>query len=298
MRRRLNARTVKLMLYDVRREAVRAAAHAAPGFWITRLRNPIFIVGMARSGTTLLEELIAQHPGVANWSEANPVWDPTGWEWRYSKRETLPMWADPAGFHARWRRDVNSRERDIPAMFGLFQTFRGRPFLLNKNPDNTWRIPFILDHFPNAKFIHLIRDGRAVVSSNFSRIWPKPRGGVEPERHHLGYTYVELAIRLGEYWQENLNEVAAQDAAHHLTERGILLEVAYEDLAADLRGTLARICDHTGLSLDRFRDSVWATKVENRNDKWRKNLRPEAVEAMVAAMQPALSERGYAEIPV
>lgn len=295
----INQRKLKRDLYAARRNAVRAVANTAPRFWISRLQHPIFVIGMARSGTTILETLIAGHRDIANWSEANMVWDPTGWMWRRSSRETPPLWVDPPAFHARWLRDVQGREQEIRAMFGLFQGVKRKPFFMNKSPENLWRIPFLLEHFPGAKLIHLVRDGRAVVNSNFVRIWPHMESN--PDYHRdLGilFTYEELAARLGAFWRMNLEEVARQDAAHDLTGRGILLEVAYEDLAADTRGTLARICEHTGLSLDRFTDPVWATRVENRNDKWRRNFRPEGVEAMVAAMQPALSERGYAEIPV
>lgn len=290
----INQRKLKRDLYAARRNVVRGIANAAPGFWVSRLQNPIFLIGMARSGTTILETLIAHHRDVADWSEANLIWDPSAWEWAKSSRETPPMWVDPEAYRARWLRDARGREQEIVAAFGLFQTVKGRRFFLNKAPANVWRIPFLLEHFPNAKLIHLIRDGRAVVNSHFVRLWP----GMEsnPDYHRrmgILFSYEELAERLGAFWLANMREVAHQNATLNLVERGIMLEVRYEQLAADPRGTLERISEHTGLVVDRFRPSVYDIRIDNRNYKWKEHMRPEAIERMTAAMEPLLSQVGY-----
>jgi hypothetical protein len=62
-----------------KRQIVTALANLMPDFWISQLHNPIFIIGTARSGTTLLVRLLGSHPDIANWSEANVIWDPTGY---------------------------------------------------------------------------------------------------------------------------------------------------------------------------------------------------------------------------
>src|SRR5687767_8932943 len=68
----------------------------------SRVRRPIFIIGCARSGTTLVNSLFAAHPEVAVWSEANDVWDPSWYPWRDSGSARPPLELEPQEFTRRW----------------------------------------------------------------------------------------------------------------------------------------------------------------------------------------------------
>lgn len=118
---------------------------------MTEIKRPLIILGAARSGTTLLGHLLARHPAVAYWEEPKHIWR--------------------AG-HAYRRHDVRSAEDATPKVatyirraFGRFLSRTGKTHFAEKTPGNCFRVPFIAEIFPDAKFVHLIRDGRAVAAS-------------------------------------------------------------------------------------------------------------------------------------
>lgn len=117
-----------------------------------RLEKPIFIIGAARSGTTMLSHhLLAHHPAVAFWSEPAHVWR-FGHAYRSSDRLTA--------------RDVTPRIRAfIVEQFSAFLRESGKSRFMEKTPSNCFRLPFIFEIFPDAKFVHILRDGRDVAAS-------------------------------------------------------------------------------------------------------------------------------------
>ena len=226
-----------------RRTLLLLAAKTLPQYWAARLHNPVFIIGSARSGTTVLTELLSFHRDIADLSEANDVWDPTGYPWSESSRETPPLWIDPIAHTQRWWRDTEPRQQELRAIFGAYQTLLRKKVFLNKTPLNTFRIPYLLKIFPDARFIHIIRDGRATVHSYVVKQLKDINSHPEPYRQiDAAQSADKLALQLAWFWQENLKEVGRQDAAHKLTECGKLLEVTYEDLCADVHTTLNQIC--------------------------------------------------------
>src|SRR5215213_3457762 len=100
----------------LRRELLLGIAGLAPRFWANQLKNPVFILGVARSGTTLLNDILSDHKQIAVLSEANDIWDPTGYPWNMSNHETPPVWIDVNAYIARWRRDTKPRQQQIRAI--------------------------------------------------------------------------------------------------------------------------------------------------------------------------------------
>jgi hypothetical protein len=130
-----------------------------------RLDRPTFIVGAARSGTTMMGEILSAHPDVAYWIEPKYVW-------RYGR---------PAA-----RNDVRTREEAtrhvrayIRARFANFLRIAAKRWFLEKTPSNCFRLPFIHEIFPDARFVHVLRDGRDVAISARKK-WMSP-----PERSAL-----------------------------------------------------------------------------------------------------------------
>lgn len=130
-------------------------------------RRPVFIVGSPRSGTTWLQLLLAQHPAVATCQETH-LFE------RYL-----------AHLDRVWVREAElAQERDIglgPLMsqtefHGLCRSFATAVFdriepgaeksiVVEKTPGHVLSAPFIASVFPEAHFVHVIRDPRAVASS-------------------------------------------------------------------------------------------------------------------------------------
>ena len=271
-----------------------ALARTHPTFWASKLHNPVFMIGCARSGTSILTKLLSLHADILNYSEANDVWDPEGYPWRFSRRETPPIWVDPGAFTERWWRETKPRGTEIAALFGAYQWLTRRDCFLNKSPLNTFRIPHLLEMFPEARFVHIVRDGRATVSSlaikqnNKIQAWPAPF-----EAAGLDGAFEDLVSKLAVFWRTNLEEVARQDEQCRLTERNKLLEVTYEGLCEDKRAVLKAIASYLRLDMARFSPRVWQIELSNQNHKWRSQLDETVATQMLSLIGEPLAARGY-----
>ncbi|WGF92203.1 sulfotransferase family protein [Aequorivita marisscotiae] len=155
--------------------------------------QPIFLIGAARSGTKILRDTIATN------SEIEKIEYDINFIWK------------------RFNEDIDHDElevRDVKPQFKrfIFKYFnkkaKNKPFLIEKTVGNSLRIPFLLEIFPNAKFIILYRDGRDVVESVvrqwgeapsnsylFKKLFSIPIFQVFP--FLLTYAYDTLKIKLG-----------------------------------------------------------------------------------------------------
>jgi hypothetical protein len=111
----------------------------------------VFIVGSPRSGTTILGELLDKHHHISQWYEPYFVWD------HFFRK---------APDDERTEVDASPEVRKwIYRNFARYKTRKKCSVLIDKSPRNSLKIQFILKIFPQAKFIHLLRDGRDVTLS-------------------------------------------------------------------------------------------------------------------------------------
>lgn len=113
------------------------------------LSAPIFVVGAACSGTTLLASTIRRNIDVTYTGEVNELWK------RYvafTKYDLIP--------EGRANDRVIGKVRDA---FARLVEDTGGTRLLEKTPANTLRLPFVMRVFPDARVVHIIRDGRDVA---------------------------------------------------------------------------------------------------------------------------------------
>lgn len=116
------------------------------------LHAPVFIIGAGRSGTTLLADLVGMHPDFHKLAEKRYLWM-YGAYWR--------------GHDIRTAEDVTPCVRAyILDFFARMQARSSTERLVEKTPSNCFRISFIAALFPQAQFIHIVRDGRAVAFSS------------------------------------------------------------------------------------------------------------------------------------
>jgi hypothetical protein len=112
--------------------------------------QPIILIGAARSGTKLVRDLIATHPNVDKVPyDINYVWRLGNEAARHD--ELSVDWLTP-----RIRKRILCR-------FATFSTHV--PFLIEKTVSNCLRVPYVQAIFPEARFIHLVRNGYDVVES-------------------------------------------------------------------------------------------------------------------------------------
>jgi Sulfotransferase family len=276
----------------INREALcLALARLAPGWAGRQLRHPVFLIGVARSGTTILADLLGTHPKIANWSELNQLWDKLGYPWDESERQRSPDWIAPVEFVRQWWAETPPAERRaIRGALGVYQYFARKPILLNKSPMHTFRVEQILEMIPEARFVYLVRDGRAVAFSYTEKISGKIKANPEPYRKAgLELTFNDLVLKLAEHWAQAQRQYEKYKAALRPEQ---LLALRYEDLCAEPRPALNSIFDFVGAVPDGF-DWEQTRMLANRNDRWRQAL-PEAVwRAAERGMAAELACWGY-----
>lgn len=140
--------------------AVESQAGTAPAD--SNAARPIFIIGCPRSGTTLLRMIIDSHPNISCGPETHFLVD--------LANMTTKRW----GPITRFGFDRNNWNARLRELFGRFHTdymrTRGKRRWAEKTPVYTLYLDFVNELFPDAQFVHIIRDGRDVVGS-FQERW-------------------------------------------------------------------------------------------------------------------------------
>ena len=138
--------------------------------------SPVFILGCARSGTTLLRDLLRSHPSLAFPDESNfvPLFyrafgDPrTDREARRLAARVLRLqWVRPwnVSLAPSSLAHCRSYAELVSALYEDVAHRQGRPRWGDKTPNYVLEIPTLLEIFPRAKVIHIYRDGRDVALS-------------------------------------------------------------------------------------------------------------------------------------
>ena len=210
-------------------------------------RPPFFVVGSDRSGTTMLMMMLDAHPelGVSRESwflidlmDALPLEGPLDDEQVGRAYEILRA-------HPRWQRwdipdeqlraALDALEKPdlatlVEAVFRLDLERNGKASWGDKTPAYVREIDRILTLFPDARFVHLVRDARDVCISLRKVGWHGP-----------------TLANMARYWNEH---VASGIEAGRRRGEPTYLEIAYEDLVLDVEGQLRRICGFLGVDFD------------------------------------------------
>jgi tetratricopeptide (TPR) repeat protein len=190
---------------------------------------PVFIVGMPRSGTTLVEQTLASHPAVFGAGELSELS-------RAIRRLGARRLGAPAFPHAVWTmtgEELRQMGADYLAALRLLDPSAAR--VTDKMPGN---FPFVgLIHLilPNARIIHVVRDPVDTCLSCFSKLF----GGEQAFSYDLAELgrYYRAYQRLMAHWRSVLPA-------------GAMLEVQYETLVEQFESQARRIVAYCGLEWD------------------------------------------------
>lgn len=192
-------------------------------------QTPIFIVGMPRSGTTVLDRILSNHSKVASAGEVNIFSRAISWAADY-------FYDVPAGersIHAVKAVDFSR----VGAMY-LQRTadrYAGKTHLIDKNPANIFNVGFIAKALPHARIICLLRNPMDTCFSNLKELFSENVFGYSYDLGELADHYVRFR-RLVEHWQEILPD------RFHVVE--------YEVLVANPRRTSEEVMRFCGLSFE------------------------------------------------
>ncbi len=189
---------------------------------------PIFVLGMPRSGSTLIDQLLASHPQVHSAGElknlglvANAVLGSDG-------PVPYPAYIRALGPDG-WRRLGHAYLASLPTLPD------GMTRIIDKTPTNFAYIGLIRLILPGARIIHTVRDPVDTCLSCFSRLFTSGQN-FSYDLAELG-RYYRWYSELMAYWRSILPP-------------GAMLDVSYEDVVDDLEGQARRLIDYCGLSWD------------------------------------------------
>lgn len=257
--------------------------------------RPTFIIGCARSGTSILKRTLAGHERIAAFpSEANHLWHPTAYPWVESDHSKPPLWSDPSSFTklslADWSRGHADRLR---REFAIYQRLQGRPVFLNKSSMIAFMLPEVLELFPNARFIHIVRDGRPVALSYARKVHGKMTENEELHRSRdLWCSFDELLHQMAWLWQAHLDEIDRVVQTKGWAEKGIYFECQYEDFCRRPQDLIGEILEFLDLPIAEmhYRETFEARDM---NYKIRDALPPETIRSLGEAVSATLERKGY-----
>jgi len=197
---------------------------------------PIFIVGCGRSGTSLLRRFLNQHPQVGIPLESLFIVDYLRAACRIPIERMLKLLVrepELAEWGVRPRlEDVQGSLTAAEAIDRLHQLYlapRGKLRWGQKTPRFVRELPLLQAHFPGARFVHLVRDPRAVAASLI-------RSNVHRSTAYYAARRWRMDVDFGLAFER-----AAPDG---------VLRLAYEELVVDPGSTLRRVCQFCSLEFD------------------------------------------------
>jgi hypothetical protein len=268
--------------------------------------GPLFVVGMPRSGTKVLREMLEQHPSIRfshietdflpywvfNWSDLMPTESPEQFARFYSACLQLPFFVQNSENGVQvscegWLR--NCADFTPAAVFeGLMRTVIGiRPadkatIWADKSPSYVRHIPLLLEQFPQARIVHIIRDARDHALS-MRQAWRKS------------------VLRAAQRWQDDVSKARGDGRAHPDS----YIEVRYEDLLDNPARTLKMITVFLGIPYademinpQRVVENMGAARhtsglLRDNSGKYRSLMSPRLVARIEELAGPTLRELGY-----
>lgn len=261
------------------------------------LNGPIFVVGAPRSGTTLLQRMLRSHPRISS---------PTG-----ESHFFIPLLREEARFgdlaqvenlrallgqmHERWaefldtdfhgvRFEIDSMADAIHArgarrmsevldvLYRINAEGEGKARWLDKTPYYIHHIPALLNTYPDAQFVHIIRDGRDAVLSMLER-------AVD-----IRVFNIAAGAKLWKHYVEAGRSAGKQLAPHQY------MELRYEDILGEPVASAMRLCEFLGeefsnkvIDFQKSRDPKTKTPLlkqglqESNREKWRTSMSPRQI---------------------
>jgi hypothetical protein len=286
------------------------------------LVKPIFIVGTGRCGSTIFHQIMAYHQQVSwlsNWAARFPHrpnynrlalqlldWPVIS---KWAPHRVYPV--EAYNFWDRYSRGFSEPYRDLTAADVSTKTKKRvrrvlaetmapqRDRLLVKITG--WpRLSFLHEIFPDAKFIHIYRDGRAVVNSLLEVGWWSGWRG--PNNWRWGPLTEAQQAKWLEHQQSYVALAAIEweilmtafDKAQQTIPAENYLQISYEALCAQPLETFQTALDFSDLPWTaQFEATVQNFSLRNTNDKWRKDLSPLQQNILNTILAESLSRYGY-----
>lgn len=189
---------------------------------------PLFIVGMHRSGTTLLERMLAGHSAVGDAGETSAFHA----EMELAVNRAVPQGPDAAFVSAAGDVDFDSIARGYARRARWLS--RGRAVFTEKLPQNFLNVGFIAKAIPQARFLHLVRDPMDTCFSNLRQLF-SGAALYSYDQAELAQFYL-LYRRTMAHWRDVLP--------------GRVMDISYERLVSEPEQVARAVAAHCGLQFE------------------------------------------------
>ena len=203
---------------------------AARGQWGCQRADPIFIVGLPRSGSTLIEQILASHSQVEGTMELADIQRLVQRLQGRDHDELAPRY--PGVLSQLTAAQISSFGEQYLADTQIYRT--DRPFFIDKMPNNFRHLGLIHLMLPNARIIDARREPMACCFSNFKQLFAS------------GQEFTYSLEDIGRYYRSYIELMAHWDAVLP----GKILRVQYEDVVQDLEGNVRRMLEFCGLAFE------------------------------------------------
>lgn len=276
-------------------------------------RTPVFVVGCPRSGTSLVYHALLASGAFPEYLAESMVLACSRHYGSLRRKKNRRRFADdfveskqfresgldPSVF----REKVDDACRDYVDVLRLFMDdmtrAHGKDRWVEKTPAHVWHVATLMQRFPSAKFIHVVRDGRDVAVSMRQHEFTPAYGG----------DGLRQLLWAGRFWQMVVDHVSD----HGSELGGRLLSIRYEDVVEDMESSVDTLSEfaQVELSVDHVRSSDLGTlkrpntSFDDRTDgvtarpvgRWRDRLEPAERQALEWALWESLAEHGYPHSP-
>lgn len=295
----------------------------------------IFLVGMPRSGTTAIFEALAARHDVAWFSNylrrfprlpmvsalSRLVDLSPKMRWSMGRSDQTKSWLERLGVgpdeaYPVWRRCCGERfqfdyllgvratpaeKKRVRATIADVRRYQRKPHFAAKLT-GPGRIGFISSIFPDARFVHVLRDGRAVVQSLMKIPFWRERDRRHRPAWRNGLTERDLAdwerherspLALAAVQWRRVIESTRKEAASHAPDR--YAEISYEQFVAEPQQVLDGIAEFCGLPSSTRADEFLQNRLRTRdmNWQWRERFNSREIAMLNELMNDLLERLGY-----
>lgn len=285
-------------------------------------QKPIFIFGTGRSGTTIFNTMFSEHPNLYWLSQLcdkypnKPEYNSRLMQMidfpilgkilkkKFEASERYSFWDFHCnGFSSIFRdifsEDVSERNRyKLQKITSQLKTPKRNRLLVKITG---WsRIGFLSEIFEDAKFIHVIRDGRAVANSlvnvgfwlgwqgDYKWRWGKLPPNYRKEWEEFEQSFIVLA---GIQWKIMMD---SYEISKKLVKPENLLEIKYEELCQNPIETFKKVVEFSELNWSSdFEKIINGFNVKNTNEKWKKDLDQKQQRDLSQVLENHLKKYGY-----
>jgi len=283
------------------------------------LKRPIILLGNFRSGTTMLQRILATHHDVVELYEPVGMW----------------LYADPSRDHDEFdESDATERvQKYIRGQFLKYQTEHGDRTIIEKTPHNILRIRYVREVFPDARFLYIVRNPLSFISSVELK-WQRPAGSKRLLKRVRSTPITQIPFYLKRFlnqqwynrilrrkylsvWgprykgiqkdlkdEDMLTVIARQwaraaskaDRDLALFEEGQVFRLRYEDFVENPVDYLQRICLHCEVEMtDQMVEYVRTTVRTDRGTKWQR-FDAQQLAKIIPELSHEMIRNGY-EVP-